>query len=61
MEVFILLEGYVKKSLKIVDRGKNVYIRVVNIVRIYLYINNGKREMRKLKLKIKIRNNYNKE
>lgn len=43
-EVFILLEGYVnkKKSLNIVDRGKNVYIRVVNIVRIYLYINNGK-------------------
>lgn len=42
MVVFILLEGYVKKSLNIVDRGKNVYIRIVNIVRIYLYINNGK-------------------
>lgn len=60
MEVFISSEGYVKKSLKTIDRGKNAYIRTANTVRTYLHINNGKREKR-LKSKTKTRNNYNKE
>lgn len=60
MEVFISSEGYVKKSLNTVDRGKNAYIRTANTVRTYLHINNGKREKR-LKSKTKTRNNYNKE
>lgn len=61
MVVFISSEGYVKKSLNTVDRRKNAYIRTANTVQTYLHINNGKREMRRLKSKTKTRNNYNKE
>lgn len=37
MVVFISSEGYVKKSLNTVDRGKNAYIRTANTVRTYLH------------------------